>query len=335
MSLKSLLLAGAALTLPGLAMADPIAPKVLVITMFGGEAKPWLSGLDLPQSVKIPGLPADADALHCNADLCEMTTTMGFANAAASAMAVGFSDQVDLRQTYVIIAGIAGVNPEKGTLGGAAWADYVVDTGLVHFIDSREAPADWPSQIVELGAKAPDEKPGWSAGTEVFALNADLVQDAFAATKDVALSDGDAAKAYRALYSQEAAKAAPAVTVCASVSSDTYWHGAITAAEVARHTAFLTDGKADYCMSQMEDNATLTGLKRAAEAGRLDFDRVAVLRTASNFDRAHDGQTTAESLAAKSGGYGPATQNAFLVGNAFAQTIITHWDDYATGVPKP
>lgn len=78
----------------------------------------------------------------------------------------------------------------------------------------------------------------------------------------------------------------------------------------------------------------LTALRRAADAGRLDFNRIAVLRTASNFDRPHDGQNTAESLGAKSGGFGPATQNAFLAGNALAQDIITHWDRYEAGLKK-
>lgn len=317
---------------PVLAAAEPFAPKVLVMAMFEAEAAPWLDNLDLPDTITVPGLPKDHDALSCNADLCVMTTTMGYANAASSAMAVGFSDQLDLSQTYVLIAGIAGVDPTNGTLGSAAWADHVVDAGLVHRIDSRDAPDDWTSQIVELGAKAPGEKPGWTAGSEVFTLNPALVAEAFEATKEVELADSEDAAAYRANYTQDAAKAAPQVMICTSVSADTYWHGATLAQEVADHTALLTDGAADYCMSQMEDNATLTALTRAAEAGRLDMDRVAVLRTASNFDRAHEGQDTAASLSTTSGGFGPATQNAFRVGNAFATKVIEDWDRFAQGL---
>ena len=318
--------------LPSLASAEAFAPKVLVMAMFDAEAAPWMENLDPPNTITVPGLPKDHDSLSCNDDLCVMTTTMGYANAASSAMAVGFSDKLDLSQTYVLIAGIAGVDPTNGTLGSAAWADHVVDAGLVHRIDSRDAPADWTSQIVELGAKAPGEKPGWTAGTEVFTLNPALVSAAFEATKDVELADSDEAAAYRANYTQDAATKAPQVMVCTSVSADTYWHGETIAREVADHASLLTDGAADYCMSQMEDNATLTALSRAAEAGRLDMDRVAILRTASNFDRAHEGQDTAASLAAKSGGFGPATENAFRVGNAFASTIIEDWDRFGKGV---
>ncbi|WP_206611610.1 purine-nucleoside phosphorylase [Falsirhodobacter deserti] len=328
---------GLALTtalLPVAAFAEPVAPKVMVIAMFDAEAKPWQQNLDLSKRIAVRGLPESAAEVACNADLCQMTTTMGYANAAASTMALVLSDAFDLSNTYFIIAGIAGVDPSRGTLGSAAWADYVVDAGLVHFIDNREAPQGWTSQIVELGAKAPGEKPGWSAGTEVYHLNPALVEAAYTATKNVELADSEDAAAYRAMYNQEAAKAAPGVSLCASVSADTYWHGEITAVEVADHVALLTDGAAKYCMSQMEDNATLAALERGAQAGLLDFDRIAVLRTASNFDRAHEGQGTAESLATKSGGFGPATENAFRVGNAFAQEVIANWAEYEGGVPR-
>jgi purine nucleoside permease len=208
-----------------------------------------------------------------------------------------------------------------------------VDASLVHRIDNRDAPQDWTSQIVELGAKTPGEKPAWSSGTEVYNLNPDLIATALEATKDVALADSNEAAAYRANYAQTAAKAAPKVIVCTSVSSDTYWHGVTIAKEVSDHTSLLTNGAGDYCMSQMEDNATMTALTRAAEAGRLDMDRVAVLRTASNFDRAYDGQGTAESLAASSGGFGPATENAYRVGHTFASSIISDWDQFSKGIP--
>ena len=57
---RSSLLASALLLVlapPPAVAADPaIAPKVLVITMFGGEAKPWLDGDALGQKITVPGL---------------------------------------------------------------------------------------------------------------------------------------------------------------------------------------------------------------------------------------------------------------------------------------
>jgi len=52
---------------PVAAAAQPaVAPKVLVITMFSEEAKPWLAHEDLSQKVAVPGLPADYPEVACN-----------------------------------------------------------------------------------------------------------------------------------------------------------------------------------------------------------------------------------------------------------------------------
>jgi purine nucleoside permease len=42
-----------------------------------------------------------------------MTTGMGYANAASSMAALAFGGPFDLTKTYVLIAGIAGVDPRK------------------------------------------------------------------------------------------------------------------------------------------------------------------------------------------------------------------------------
>lgn len=43
--------------------------------------------------------------------------------------------------------------------------------------------------------------------------------------------------------------------------------------------------------------------------------------------------TAAESLAADSGGFGPATTNAYRVGGALADAIIADWEAWRVGVP--
>jgi purine nucleoside permease len=263
-----------------------------------------------------------------------MTTAMGFANAASSVSALVHDESFDLSQTFFLVAGIAGVNPEQGTLGSAHWARFVVDGGLRHQIDPREIPADWDSGAIGLGAAAPDTPAEWAAGTELYELNRALVNAAFEATKDVELADDPTAQAYRATYEAEAAKREPFVSICDTVSGDTYWHGELIAQDMSDIVERLTNGEGTYCTTQMEDNATLTALQRGAWAGLLDFSRVAVLRTASNFDRAAPGQTSPESLAAESGGFGPSTQNAYRVGRAFADTVIENWDVWAEGVPS-
>ncbi|EEX62194.1 purine nucleoside permease [Brucella abortus bv. 6 str. 870] len=303
-----------------------IAPKVMVITMFGDEAKPWLKGLKFTRKIRLPGLSPEYPTVDCTAEgLCLMTTGMGFANAASAVSAMALSRKFNLTHSYFLIAGIAGVDPKHGTLGSAHWAKYAVDASLNHRIDLREAPEGWPTGFFGLGAAKPGEKPKWSAGTEVFALNARLADYALATTRNVKLLDSDEAKAYRKHYTEEAATGAPKVTLCDTASTDTYWHGAKLGDAIGAWSKVLTDGKADYCTAQMEDNATLTALKRAAEAGKLDFNRIALLRTASNFDRQGKDQTAMESPAATSGGFPLATENAYRVGKAYADSIIANW----------
>jgi Purine nucleoside permease (NUP)/S1/P1 Nuclease len=107
------------------------APKALVISHFAPEADPWIKNLSLVQRITVPGLSPDFPDLLCNADdVCLLTTGMGHTNAAASTMVLLLSGQIDLRRSYVLIAGIAGIDPSMGTLGSAAWARYLVDFGL-------------------------------------------------------------------------------------------------------------------------------------------------------------------------------------------------------------
>ncbi|GAB1581450.1 purine-nucleoside phosphorylase [Phyllobacterium phragmitis] len=328
--LPALLAAGAL----GASAAEPVKPKVMVITMFGGETKPWLENEKAEIKIPVPGFPKDYPDVACSAEgLCVLTTAMGYANAASTLSALIYSRLFDLKQTYFIIAGIAGVDPSKGTLGSAHWARFAIDGSLRHEIDPRQIPEGWSHGVVALGAKAPGEKAQWGAGTEVYRLNEEFLQRAFALSRETALADNEEAQGYRAHYTQEAAKGKPLVSICDTLSSDSYWHGTMIAESMAKWVALMTDGKGSYCTTQMEDNATLTALRRGADAGLLDFDRIALLRTASNFDREGTDQTPVESLTAKSGGFGPSTTNAYRVASTVAKAIISDWDKWAGGVP--
>jgi purine nucleoside permease len=313
----------------------PFAPKVLVITMFGGEAKPWVDGEAPARKIAIPGLSRAYPDVSCTESaLCMMTTGMGYANAASSISALIYSGRLDLSRTYFLVAGIAGVDPAQGTLGSAHWARYVIDSGLQNEIDPRQAPADWSTGYLAIGAAAPGQKAELRYGGEIYRLDESLLQAAYRLTKNVELSDSDAAKAYRSKYGPAQAASSPEVSICDTLSSDTWWHGSKLAAAMQAWAKLITDGAADPCTTQQEDNATLTALKRGADAQLLDFSRVAVLRAASNFDREAPGQTAAESLNAKSGGYLPSVANAYRVAGALAHVITGDWQAWSAGPPK-
>jgi len=102
------------------------------------------------------------------------------------------------------------------------------------------------------------------------------------------------------------------------LSASTFWHGKLLNQWANDWVKYHTDGKGNYVTTAMEDTGSLQSLTFLARAGRVDLNRVMVLRTASDFDQPRPGMTAAESLAAtKIGqytGYLPALEAAWRVG---------------------
>jgi purine nucleoside permease len=315
-----------------------MAPKVMLITMFGPEAQNWLDKLGPWRDIKVPGLSPDYPAVHCNRqEVCVMTTGMGHTNAAASTMALAFSSRFDLTHTYFLIAGIAGINPEVGTLGSVGWARYLVDFGIQWEIDAREIPADWPSGYLGINTKSPSEKPPLDYRTEVFQLNEALLQKAYALSRDAVLTDGPDAQVARAKFPSAPANLPPSVLMCDTLAGDTWFSGTALGERATAWTRLLTDDKGVYCTTQQEDNATYEALKRAAAEQLVDLDRVAVLRGGSDFDRPAPGQSSADNLLhyADQGGFVITLQNLFTTGNLLVQDIVARWPAWRKGVPTP
>jgi purine nucleoside permease len=311
--------------------------KVMIISMFAPEGQVWLDRLGPWESIRVAGLSPDYPDVHCNKqDICVVTTGMGHANAAASTMALAFSPRFDLRHTYFLVAGIAGIDPTQGTLGSAAWAKYLVDFGIQWELDGREIPAGWSTGYLGINTKSPTQKPPLDYRTEVFQLNAQLADAAFALSRSVPLADSPGAQAARMKYAYAPANRPPSVIQCDTLASDTWWSGTQIGERAREWTKIVTDGKGVYCTTQQEDNATYEALMRAANAHRVDLSRIAVLRSGSDFDRPYPGQTSADNLLnyADQGGFQPALANLYLAGNPLVQNIATHWDEWRIGVPK-
>ena len=77
----------------------------------------------------------------------------------------------NLTSTYFMIGGIAGINPEQGTLGSVTFARYAVQVALQYEFDAREIPANFTTGYVPQGATFPGEYPTGLYGTEVFEVN--------------------------------------------------------------------------------------------------------------------------------------------------------------------
>ena len=84
----------------------------------------------------------------------------------------------------------------------------------------------------------------------------------------------------------------------------------------------------------MEDSGTATALQRVAKTGKVDFNRLLVLRTASNFSTPPIGKDVAWSLNAPypAGGL-PALEAAFDVASVVATALIEGWEMYSEKLP--
>jgi len=327
--------------------AEVIAPKVVIVAMFEqgkdtgdapGEFQYWVERLKLEKTYALPSAYHD---VRSNADgsVIGIVTGIGNTRAAATIMALGSDPRFDLTRSYWLVAGIAGIDPEDGSIGSAVWTDYIVNGDLGHEIDAREIPADWPTGYVPLRKGRPYELPRSPEDTsQVFQLEPGLVNWAYELTKDTPLADSPGLKERRAVYTGlPNAQLPPFVLKGATLSSETYWHGKLMNEWANAWVKYHTDGKGNFMTTAMEDTGTAQALTWLTRAGKADVRRLLVLRTASNYDMQWPGATAAQSMFGEKighySGYIPSLEAAFRVGNPVVQAILAGWDKYKVEPP--
>ncbi|CAD0100721.1 unnamed protein product [Aureobasidium mustum] len=259
-----------------------IKPKMVIISMFAPEAEIWYGIPEfnlLARNITLPGASPLFPDVHCteDGDVCQVITGESEINAAVTIASLVRSPRFDLTTTYFMIAGIAGINPEVATICSVTIARYAVQ---------------YPQNIY---------------GTEVF---------------EATLNDSDAAIAYRALYAHDqiyaagASPSGPSVVECDVATSDVYYSGPLLGEAFGNFTTLITNGTGNYCSTAQEDNATLEALLRAAAEKLVDFSRIIVMRTASDFDRPFLGGSATYNLFESSaqGAFLPAVNNLYLAG---------------------
>ena len=335
---------GISCTAPKAPEDQPLPIKVVVVSMFElgedtgdrpGEFQTWVERFPLEEAVSFP---AGYRQLRLNRDkgVLGVVTGIGTAKAAATIMALGLDPRFDLSQAYWLVAGISGVDPNDASVGSAAWAEWLVDGDISHEIDAREIPEDWSTGYIPLRMAVPYEKPVPKNNEgAVYHLNADLTQWAFDLTKDLDLGDNDVIRDFRALYeAYEQAQRPPFVLKGDQLAAMTYWHGEKMNEWANEWTSYWTQGQGNFVTSAMEDTGTLQSLTFLSKTGKVDLDRVMVLRTASNYTMQYEGITAAESLSGEklsSKGYTayiPSLEAAFLVGSTVVNELVEQWDDY-------
>jgi purine nucleoside permease len=325
---------------------SPIPIKVVVVTMFErgqdtgdtpGEFQLWVEREHLDQVVP---LAAGYHHLRLNKDgVLGLLTGIGTAKAAASVMALGTDPRFDLSKAYWLVAGIGGGDPADVSLGSAVWADHVIDGDISYELDARDIPPDWPTGYVPLRKSRPYEQPVRSElEGELYTLNPALVGWAFRLTKDVPLPDTPAIRTARARFAGfPNALKPPFVARGDTISGSTFWHGARMDAWANAWASYFTGGKGNYMIAAMEDTGTMQALTFLANAGRVDLERVLVLRTVSNYDREAPGSTPADSLKGLVMGnysaYMPALEAAQTVGDKVVRYVVEHWAECQLAIP--
>ncbi len=310
--------------------------RAVVITAFEpdtgpipGEFHHWREREQLTERL---AFPAGYRPLHLSeTGILGIVTGVGVSRAAASVMALGLDPRFDLTEAHILISGIGGINPARGSLGSVVLPEYIVDGTLAHELDAREIPTNWPDGFVPIGKSTPYEQPlahrfNGDDGI-VFQLNPDLIARACELTRATELLDTPEMAARRQQFAPaETAHQPPGVLRGDELASSTFWHGRLLSQRARAWVDYQTEGRGSYALTAMEDHGILQSLRFLVNAGRVDFNRILIVRAASNFDQQRLGISAAESLAetkvATYSAYLPALENAWRVGRAILSVLV-------------
>lgn len=300
-----------------------------------GEFQLWVEREHLDETVAFPGgtHPLRTNHEHTVLGMVSGTTLV---NATASMMALGLDPRFDLTHAYVLINGIAGVDPEDASIGSAAWARFAVGD-VTRYIDPHDAPTDWPYGWFPLGAQAPNPAvaPAHAAmRSNLYPLNASLAEWAYAQTKDLKLLDDPKVAAFRAgMTGHPNAQRPPFVLLGDTFAADEYWHGPTSTRYANDWVRLWTAGEGNFVMTEMEDSGFLEAVNRLGAMHRVDPRRVMVLRTGSNYSQPRPGHTSVESVSAPYIGTHVAVESAWLCGSTVLHWLLAHWDSAYAQVP--
>jgi purine nucleoside permease len=301
-----------------------------------GEFQFWAEREKWPIRITVPGVdhPVLTDG---KGTIGVVAGTTG--RAQSQIMALVLSGMFDFTKTYWLFNGIAGVDPAAGSDGSAAWSRYVIDGDVAYEIDSRESDPNWPYAIIPIGAKTPNEKPkreGWEPDKMAYELNPGLVAWAFALTKDTPIPDTPQMAAYRAQYvGFPNAQKPPFVFLGDSFGCSRYWHGKTLTQWARDWDKLWTDGKGSFAMTDMEDQGFANAMNRLSRMGKVDFQRVLFLRTASNYCMPPPKMDVNTSLHGDYSGFIPSLEAAYRCGSKVIHELAGNWDKYGDTIPSP
>jgi purine nucleoside permease len=325
-----------ALTAVSVCARDRIPVKVVVVATFDNELQQWITKLPLPQTLPFP---QGYRPLHYNPKLqvLGIITGQGKSHAAASIMGLGFDPRFDLSRAYWLVAGIAGVNPNKASVASIAWANFIVDGDLSSEIDAREIPPGWSTGYVPLGRSSPYQGPPQpftaNGVQQVYRLNARLVDFAFGLTAHVVLPDDANLQHVRAGYpTYPNALRPPFVLKGDSLAADTFWIGDLLNSWAENWVGYWTVGQGSFAMAAFEDAGIGQALQFLSQVKRADHNRLLVLRGGSDYTVQPQGETPAQFLATQQSnglsGFQEALNSLYQIGSIVVRELSTKWETH-------
>lgn len=341
------------------AATDGIPIKVIVLSGFEvgddtgdapGEFQFWVEREHLTGTLEVAGAPHPLrynDAgLYASVAGNTRDSTITTVTASELVMSLCLDPQLDLRKTYWLINGISGIDPSVGSIGSAVWTANVVDADAVREIDEAEMPRGWPYGIFAIGTMAPNTLPprqttagGWGGAALTYTMNTPLNPRlalwAYGLSKSRAsLPDKPALAAWRAKYAgYPRAQLPPQILMGAALSTARYWHGEKRTEWARDWVRLWTGGRDAFATTAMEPAAYVGTLQRMAAKGLVDFNRVMMVRGASNYCMPPPGQDVMTTVGDESLGTLPALEANYRTGSAVVHELLSNWPHYEDQVP--
>jgi purine nucleoside permease len=342
----------------GASPGELIRPKVLVIATYEtgkdrgdvpGELQFWAEREKLDREIRVPGI--DHPILTNGKGLYAMVSGTT-SRCAVQIMALAMDPRFDLSHTYFLLSGIAGADPAQITVGSAVWIQHVVDGDPAFELDHQDTPASWPYGIIALGATEPGNVPvnvesapaagvsedgSGGVGRIAYTLNPSLVDWAYGLTKDLVIPDSPALATSRAAYKAfPNALRRPWVLEGDSMGVDRFWAGPIMTKWAEDWVRLYTRGTGSLAVADCEDQGVLLAIQKLGRLGRVDPNRLLILRTASNFTAPPPGVAAEKFLfddLASSPGYLPALDANYQVGSAVVAKLLGGWSQFKDQTP--
>jgi purine nucleoside permease len=339
--------------------ADKIKVKVIVLAGFEvgddtgdapGEFQFWAEREHLTGTLDVKGAPHplrfNSAGLYGSVAGNTRDKTLTTVPASELIMAICLDPRLDVSKAYWLITGISGIDPAHGSIGSAVWADSVVDGDAMREIGEGEIPAGWPWGLFAIGTMKPGQRPakqttagGWGgaelAYTMNYPLNPGLTRWALAWSQQHAtLTDSPALKAWRDRYTGfPNALHPPEISLGATLASARYWHGEKRTEWARDWVKLWTDGKGVFSTTAMEQAAYVGTLQRLGQKGLVDFNRVLMLRSVSNYCMPPPGMDITATIGDESLGTIPGFEAGYRAGSVVVHELLEHWDKYELTIP--